>query len=99
MNLSSLLTPRPAPQTRNPAAPRPGFADRLSTEFGRLVERAPPSVRPIANRLTKSPVLLALAVGAGLFLITNKRTRAGAAALAAAALATRGSGQRRGYGR
>lgn len=94
MSLSSLFTgsSRRAPvQTRNPAAPRPDLLERFAAELQNLAARAPQKVRPAAQRAAASPGLVAaglgvLVVGAGLALATNKRTRAGMAALVGTAV-------------
>jgi hypothetical protein len=97
----------PQPQTRNPAAPRPSndAFGRFASELERLAGRAPQQMRPAVERMAKSPRAVAaglgvIALGLGLFLVANKRTRAGAATLAGAALglAAKSKKHRRGYG-
>ncbi|MDG2520381.1 hypothetical protein P7B02_02415 [Caulobacter segnis] len=91
MSLSSLITSRSRPQTRNPAAPRDDLFSRFSTALQRAATHAPQPLRPAAERAAASPRLVAaglgvVAVGVGLALATNKRTRAGVAAMAGAAV-------------
>ncbi|WP_269715361.1 hypothetical protein [Caulobacter sp. NIBR2454] len=89
-------TSAPASSSAPTSQPK-GLKDRLTNELNGLVERAPASVRPAASNvvgaLSRSPVLLALAIGAGLVLVTNKRTRGGMAALLGVAAATAGRGR------
>lgn len=95
----SKLFERPSPpvQTYDPtAAGRPAsFFDRLANELEGYGKRGPAFIRPAAARAARSPRLAAgalgvVALGAGLYLATHKRTRGAAAALAAAVTAAAG---------
>ncbi len=91
MSLTTLFDRRAQPQTRNPAAGRPSIIDRFAVELRSIAARAPAPLQPAAQRIASSPRATAaglgvVAVGLGLFLATNKNTRAGVAALVGAAI-------------
>ncbi|MDG2520632.1 hypothetical protein P7B02_03680 [Caulobacter segnis] len=95
MSISKLFQrPSPAAQHYDPTAPRrpASFFDRVAAELDGYGKRGPAFIRPAAARAARSPRLAAgalgvMALGAGLYLVTRKRTRAGAGALAAAVTA------------